>query len=91
MPANLTQSLDGTEGIRDLAAIKKKAITLKLNVLSSSSKRSKKVCIMISAMTNIRMFTMMNTVNRRTIDFEDLIFKKLNYIKELETFLSYPR
>ena len=91
MPANLTQSLDGAEGIRDLAIMKKKTITLEENTPKSSSQRSKKVCAMISTMTNIRMFTMTNTVNRRTTDFEALIFKELDYTNELHTFLSYPR
>ena len=75
MPANLTQSLDGAEGIRDLAIMKKKAITLKPNALKSSSQRSKKVCAIMSTMTNIRMFTMTNAASRKTIDFEALIFK----------------
>jgi len=91
MPANLTQSLDGAEVIRRLAIMKKKAITLKPIALNSSSQRSKKVCAMMSTMTNIRMFTMTNTVNRRTTDFETLIFKELDYTNELRTFLSYPR
>ena len=90
MPANLTQSLDGAEGIRRLAIMKKKAITLKPIALNSSSQRSKKVCAMMSTMTNIRMFTMTNTVNRRTTDLA-LIFKELDYTFELPTFLSYPR
>ena len=91
MPANLTQSLDGAEGIRRLAIIKKKAITLKPNALKSSSQRSKRVCAMMSTMTNIRMSTMTNAVNRRTIDFEALIFKELGFTNELHPFLSYPR
>jgi len=49
------------------------------------------VCAMISTMTNIRMFTMRNAVNRRAIDFEALIFKELDHTNELHTFLSYPR
>jgi len=83
MPANLTQSLDGAEGIRDLAIMKKKEITLKQNAPKSSSKRSKKVCATMSTVTNIRMSTMTNAVNRRITDFEALIFKELNYTNEL--------
>ena len=91
MPANLTQSLDGAEGIRRLAIMKKKEITLKQNALNSSSRRSKRDCAMISIMTNMRMFTMTNTVNRRTTDFGALIFKELNCDNGLHRFLSYPR
>ena len=91
MPANLTQSLDGAEGIRCLAIMKKKTITLEQNTPKSSNQRSKRVCAMISTMTNIKIFTMTNTVNRRTTDFETLIFKELDYTNELRTFLSYPR
>ena len=83
MPANLTQSLDGAEGIKCLAIMKKKTITLEQNRPKSSSKRSKKVCAMMSTVTNIRIFTMTNAVNRRITDFEALIFKELNYTNEL--------
>lgn len=91
MPANLAQSLDGAAGIRCLAIMKKKMIKLEQNIPKSSSNRSKRVCAMISTMTKIRMFTMTNTVNRRTTDFEALIFKELDYDNGLHTFLSYPR
>ena len=75
MPANLTQSLDGAEGIRRLAIMKKKTIMLEENTPKYSSQCSKKVCAMMSTMTNIRMFTMTNAASRKTIDFEALIFK----------------
>ncbi len=91
MPANLTQSLDGAEGIRCLAIMKKKTITLELNTPKSSSQRSKRVCAMMPTVTNIRMFTMTNAASRRITDFEALIFKELDCTNELHTFLSYPR
>ena len=91
MPANLTQSLDGAAGIRCLAIMKKKTITLEQNIPKSSSNRSKKVCAIMSTMTKIRMFTMTTAANRRTTDFEALIFKELDFTNELHTFLSYPR
>lgn len=91
MPANLTQSLDGAEGIRRLAIIKKKTIMLEENTPKYSSQCSKKVCAMMSTMTSIRMFTMKNAASRRTIDFEALIFKELAYTNEIHIFLSYPK
>ena len=91
MPANLTQSLDGAEGIRRLAIMKKKTIKLEENTPKYSSQCSKKVCAMISTMKNIRMFTMTNAASRRTIDFEALIFNELAYTNELYIFLSYPK